>query len=149
MKYLLDVAHVLGVRIEYTDLSHLDRDGDYDHARKVIRLQEGMTYRLKRSVLAHEVAHAVHGDVPTIFGPINAKQERRADEWAALRLINIDAFKTAEAIHGGHAPAIARELDVITDIVTAYQRVLERIGDTVYLRPRMGLGQWDYREEVA
>lgn len=149
MKYLLDVVHILGVKIEYTDLGHLDRDGDYDHATRTIRLQKGMTTRLKRSVLAHEVAHAVYGDVPTMFGPMNMKQERRADEWAALQLIGLDDYKRAERIHQGHAPSIALELGVITRTVDTYQSMLERIGSTVYLRPRMGVGQWIHREQVA
>ncbi|GGD33381.1 hypothetical protein GCM10010915_12200 [Microbacterium faecale] len=142
MKYLLDVAHVLGVTIVYTDLTHLHRDGDYDHSTKTIRLQPNMTIRLKRSVLAHEIAHAIHGDVRTMFGPVNAKQERRADEWAALHLIRLDDYRRAEEIHNGHAPAIALELDVITRTVDAYRSMLERIGDMVYLRPGLGAGQW-------
>ena len=149
MKYLLDVAHVLGVKLVYTDLTHLDRDGACDHDSRTIRLQRGMAYRLKRSVLAHELAHAVFGDVPTMFGPVNAKQERRADEWAALRLIHLDDYKHAEQVHGGHAPAMAHELGVITSIVEAYQGLLARLGDTVYLKPRMGVGQWEHREVVA
>lgn len=149
MKYLLDVAHVLGVSIKYADLARIDRDGEYDHARRTIRLQEGMGYRLKRSVLAHELAHAVFDDVPTVFGPVNARMERRADEWAARTLISLDEFKIAEATHNGHPMSMAADLDVITDLVVAYQRILARIGDTVYLRPRMGAGQYDYRELVA
>ncbi|GGO59000.1 hypothetical protein GCM10010910_00900 [Microbacterium nanhaiense] len=149
MKYLLDVAQILGVLIKYADLSRRDRDGEYDHERRIIWLQHGMSYRLKRSVLAHELAHAIFGDEPTMFGPVNAKQERRADEWAARTLIRLEDFKAAEAAHNGHVASMANDLDVITDLVEAYQRILARIGDTVYLRPRMGVGQWDHREKVA
>lgn len=142
MHRLFDMADALGVHIRYADLSHLDRDGDYDHARREIRLQDGMAYRLHRSVLAHELAHAVFGDVRSMFGPVNAKQERRADEWAAMQLISIDDFRHAEHVRGGHTWSMAHDLDVIEDLVIAYRRALERIGDTVYVKPRMGAQQW-------
>lgn len=153
MKHLYDIAQALGLRIEHTDLTDLDRDGDYCAETNTIRLQTGMTRRLARSVLAHELAHAVFGDVPSMFGPVNAKQERRADEWAALRLISREDYRIAETVHGGHVAAMAVELDVMPDIVEAYQRVLLRVGDTVYTRTRMGAGQWHDRtvltEDVA
>lgn len=145
---LLDFADALGVRISYADLSRLDRDGDYNRAKNTIRLQEGMSHRLHRSVLAHELAHAVFGDVTSKFGPVNAKQERRADEWAALRLIDRDDYSHAEHTHDGNVILIAQELDVIDDIVKAYRRILLRIGDTVYVDPRMGAGQWEHRVNV-
>lgn len=141
------MLEAMGIAVEYTDLPH-DRDGEYSHAKKRIRLQRGMATRLHRSVLAHECAHAVFADVPSRFGPVNAKQERRADEWAALRLIGVDAYKHAEAIHHGHVEAMAVELCVTVDLVEAFQRVLLRIDDTVYLQPREGSGQWAHREHV-
>lgn len=143
-----DFADALGIRVRYTDLSRLDRDGDYNRQTNTIRLQEGMSYRLHRCVFAHEVAHAVFGDVPSKFGPVNAKQERRADEWAALRLIDRDEYRHVEELHDGNVILIAQDLDVIDEIVTAYQRVLLRIGDTVYVDPRMGAGQWEHRVTV-
>lgn len=149
MKHLYDIARTLGVRIEHADLAHLGRDGDYCAATNTIRLQHGMTRRLARSVLAHELAHAAFGDVPSMFGPVDRKQERRADEWAALRLITREQYRVAESLHGGHAPAMAAELDVITDLVEAYRRILLRIGDTVYTRPRMGAGQWLDRVDLS
>lgn len=108
-----------------------------------------MASRLHRSVLAHETAHAVFADVPSLYGPVNAKQERRADEWAALRLIDIDEYKRAESVHHGHAEAIAVELNVDIDIVDAFRRILSRFGDTVYVAPRMGAGMWHHREDLT
>lgn len=140
--YLYGMADALGVAVEHTDLSHLDRDGDYDLETHTIRLQEGMSYRLLRSTLAHELCHAVFGDVPSKFGPVNAKQERRADEWAALRLIDHREYRIAEEHHNGNVLLIAQDLEVIDDIVKAYQRVLLRIGEDVYVQPRFGVGQW-------
>src|SRR5690606_10341567 len=68
MQHLFDLATELGVQVEYADLTHLDRDGDYDAATRTIRLQSGMLYRLERSVLAHELIHAYRGDQKTMFG---------------------------------------------------------------------------------
>ncbi|MFJ4173337.1 ImmA/IrrE family metallo-endopeptidase [Microbacterium sp. NPDC089696] len=145
---LFDMADALGVRIEYADLAHLDRDGDYNPITKVMRLQRGMSRRLLQCTLAHELCHAIFGDRPSKFGPVNAKQERRADEWAALRLIDRDAYRDAERMHDGNVTLMCQTLDVIEDILIAYQRVLLRVGDTVYVAPKMGAGQWHQKVDV-
>lgn len=124
MRHLIDYADALGVTLEYAPLE--GRDGEYRHDKARIRLREGMTMRRTRSILAHELAHAVFGDIPSKHGPVNAKQERRADEWAALRLIHVDDYREVEHIRDGHAPSMAHDLGVITRLVHAYQRVLER-----------------------
>lgn len=145
---LLDFADALGVTIDYRHMRE-DRDGQYIHAKKAIHLRPGMHARHHRSVLAHELAHAVFGDVPSKFGPVNAKQERRAEEWAALRLIDHDEYRHIEGAYDGNSAGIALELGVMTSIVTAYQGLLQRIGDTTYIGARMGAGQWLDRIEVA
>lgn len=137
---LEDMAEALGLTIEYVELS--TRDGEYREDLKRIRLREGMTLRKEISALAHELAHAVFGDVPSKFGPVNAKQERRADEWAALQLIPVDRYRASEERWEGHAAAMAYDLGVTVRLVTAFQRVLARIGDDVYVDARMGAGQW-------
>lgn len=147
-RYLVDLAEQAGVAIEYARLAN-GRDGEYIHRRKLIRLRTGMSARLHRSVLAHELAHAAFADVPSRFGPVHAKQERRAEEWAALRLIDLDDYRHFEQIHQGHAGAIALDLGVMRSIVHAYQAMLARIGDTVYLDPRMGAGQYFQSEQIA
>lgn len=145
---LLDLADSAGIRIEYATL-HPDRDGEYVHAQNLIRLRPGMSTRLARSVLAHELGHAAFADVPSRFGPVNAKQERRADEWAALRLISHDDYVRAEVLHDGHAGAIAVELGVVRSIVDAYRRVLLRVDGIVYEKPGMGAGNWTEKYEIA
>lgn len=142
MHQLYDFAQALNVTIEYANLEHLERDGDYHHPTRSIRLQHGMVWRLERSVLAHELAHAVFEDEPSMFGPANAKMERRADEWAALRLITPEAYRDAERVHHGHIPSMAQDLGVIEDLALAYRGLLARLGDSVYLAPKMGAGQW-------
>lgn len=146
--YLLDLASQAKVTIEYVALPS-DRDGDYSERTRTIRLRPGMHARRHRSALAHELAHAAFADVPSRFGPVNAKQERRADEWAALRLITLDDYRHAERLHDAHPGAMALELGVMRRIVEAYQRVLLRVGDTVYVKPKEGTGQWNHREQVV
>lgn len=148
-QHIHDTLRALGVRVRYVDNMPDDRDGEYLHRKRLIRLRRGMARRLHRSVLTHECAHAVFADSPSAFGPVNAKQERRADEWAALRLIDLDDYKAAEMLHDGHIEAMAIELDVIDDIVAAFQRILFRFGNTVYVRPRMGADQWDHRTSLT
>lgn len=147
MQQLFDYADAFGLTVEYAPLRN--RDGEYRDDLKRIRLREGMPIRLLRSVLAHELGHAVFGDVPSMFGPSNAKMERRASEWAALRLITPDQYREVEQIRDGHVASMAHDLGVVDWIVTAYQGLLARLGDQVYIDPRMGAGQWSARYEVA
>jgi Zn-dependent peptidase ImmA (M78 family) len=144
---LLEIAMALGVTVEWVSLAN--RDGEYRHDLKRIFLRAGMTLRMERSILAHELAHAVFEDVPSKHGPVNAKQERRADEWASLRLISIDDYKDAEQRWNGHIGAMSYDLCVISRLVEAYRSLLLRLDDTTYLDPRMGAGQWAHREVVS
>lgn len=123
--------------------------GGYHHGSTSIRLNPDLPRRVARSVLAHEIAHHVFGDVPTVYGPARAKQERRADEWAALHLIDPHRFAEVEKIRGNHPASIAYDLDVTVELVTAFQRVLTRVGDTVYVDAKMGAGQWAHRADCA
>ncbi|MGW9345839.1 ImmA/IrrE family metallo-endopeptidase [Streptomyces albidoflavus] len=142
MQELLKLADELGLEvIERRGRHH----GGYHHGTRTIRLDPHMPRRVARSVLAHELAHAVFEDQPSHHGPVRAKQERRANEWAALRLITPEAFAEAEHHRGGHTASMAVELAVTVELVDAFRSVLLRIGNTTYTRPRMGAGQWDHR----
>ena len=149
MQDLYDYAAMLGVRVEYADLSHLDRTGDYCKRTRVIRLHEGMMPRKTRHVLAHELAHAVYEDEASMFIDVHRWQEDRADEWAAHLLIGVDDFREAEERHSGHIPSIAADLYVLEKTVRAFMRTLTRIGDTVYVNAKQGAGQWENKFEVA
>lgn len=141
MQRLYDLATTLGVRIEYADLTALNRDGDYNHHTRVIRLQEGMLPRLELCVGLHECGHAYYGDERNMFGYMNNRQERRADEYAAHHLIDPNEYRYAEAKYGTHTNWIAQELGVMQWVVDAFEGSLQRIGDDVYIHPRMGHGQ--------
>lgn len=123
--------------------------GGYDHASGCIRLAPGMSERTRRSVLAHELAHAALGHTVTTHAPTRRRQERQADEWAARLLLTPAAYASAEAMRGTHDASLAFELGVTIELVRAYQRLLQRVGDTTYLAPRMGAGQWAHRIVAA
>lgn len=140
--FFFDILDELGVTVEYTNLDWCDDYGRYIHAKKLVQLHDNMTPRLHTFTLAHETAHAVFGDEPSMFGPTNAKMERRADEWAVLRLINLDQYREAEALHEGHTPSIAHSLGVVTDAVEVFQSLLLRTDSSVYVQPKIGHGQY-------
>ncbi|KAA0959517.1 ImmA/IrrE family metallo-endopeptidase [Microbacterium sp. ANT_H45B] len=119
--------------------------GGYEPTTATIRVAPGLTARATCSVLAHELAHAVLGHTPTADAELRARQERRADEWAARLLITAPAYAEAERLRGTHLASMAFELGVTVEIVAAYRRLLLRIGDTTYVGARMGNGQWDER----
>ena len=100
--------------------------GWYDHRRRIISTRRGMSIQQYRSVLAHELGHAAHGDTPTGNGHYDQRQERRADEYAAQLLINPHDFEAAAIWHHGHLPAIADELEVTQHILKTWTTLTER-----------------------
>ncbi|MBO9625280.1 MAG: ImmA/IrrE family metallo-endopeptidase [Microbacterium sp.] len=100
--------------------------GGFDPRSRTIRLDPGMSARTTRSVLAHELAHAVLGHTPTSQPTLRERQERHADEWAARLLITPAGYARAETVRGEHAPSLAFELDVTVELVLAFQRLLLR-----------------------
>lgn len=145
-------AQLADISIDYASLRP-GRDGEYEHASRSIRLRPGMHARLHRSVLAHELGHAAHGHTPARSTIVHAKQERLAEEWAALRLITPDDYRRAERVCEGHPGAMALDLGVMRSIVDTYRSLLLRVprgagGCAVYVDARMGEGMWAHREEV-
>lgn len=100
--------------------------GGFDPHSRTIRITPGMSERTTRSVLAHELAHAVLGHVPRTSQIAREGQELRADEWAARLLITPAAYAAAEAARGPHPPSLAFDLGVTVELVLAFQRLLER-----------------------
>ena len=124
MQQLRKIAKQLGIEIKTRPLHQ--NNGEYCHAAKAIYLRPGMTYTLERSVLAHELGHAVNGDQPTNNPYQHARQETRADQWAATALITQEQYQAAEQTHDGHIGAIASELQVIPRLIHAYQQTLSK-----------------------
>lgn len=145
---LFELIDAAGYTVEYVPLPP-DRDGETNHDLKVVRIQYDLTIRPYRSTIGHETAHVVFGDEPSMFGPVKAKQERRADEWAALQLISLDDYRQSESHHDGNVEAMAIDLSVTTDLIDSFRNVLMRTETSVYLAPKMGAGQFASRVEVA
>lgn len=119
--YLL--ARDLGLTVIEQPGKHL---GGYRPDDNTIRLTPNLPQRAARSVLAHEIGHHLLGHRPTPFGPLRARQERAADEWAARHLITLDGYREAEMLRDGHLPSIAHDLGVAYELAVAYQRILAR-----------------------
>lgn len=123
MESLQRLADDLGLTVIEEHGEHL---GGYRPDDRVVRLRPGLPVRAARSVLAHEIAHHVLNHNPTPFGPLRKRQERAANEWAARLLIDLDDYKTAELIRDGHVPSMAFDLEVVPELVTAFQSLIER-----------------------
>ncbi|WOF23796.1 ImmA/IrrE family metallo-endopeptidase [Microbacterium betulae] len=145
MDRLLSIAEDLGLRLVEARGEHA---GGYRPDEKIIRVTPGLARRGARSVLAHELGHHVLGHQPSHFGPVRSRQERAANEWAARFLIDREAFAEVERLRDGHVASMAFDLDVVPELVQAFQAMLLRLGDTVYVKPRMGEGQWDHKVDV-
>ena len=116
-------ARDIGVRVEHHPLAGNMR-GRYFHRQGLIILRPGMSTVEERSVLAHELVHAENGDQDTRDAVTWARFEWRANRTAALRLITMDGFLRACALHT-HPRLIALELGVSPWVVRAFSRDLE------------------------
>ncbi|WP_217181878.1 ImmA/IrrE family metallo-endopeptidase [Streptomyces sp. AC495_CC817] len=123
MDQLLSLIEEHGLRVVERDGS---TRGGFDPRSRSIRIAPGMSERTTRSVLAHELAHAVLGHAPSADRALRERQEQRADEWAARLLITPAAYAAAEFARGPHPPSLAFDLGVTVEIVLAFQRLLHR-----------------------
>lgn len=72
--------------------------GLYIHRSRAIMLRAGLSARVERCALAHEIVHAEYDDEPTSDGTWSAKREARCDRIAAERLIDRETLlSTASA----------------------------------------------------
>lgn len=77
------------------------RWGEYDDSSRTVILDSRLNWVESRCVLAHEVMHAIARDVPTRYGPVNQRQERRARLQSALLLVDAGEYAIAEETNGG------------------------------------------------
>jgi hypothetical protein len=117
------------------------QDGCWRPADAEVVLDRRLTQAERRSTLAHELVHAEHNDEPCACPVAGAKQERRADETAARRLITLDQLADALAwTSDGHQ--LADELWV--DVATVHCRLA-----TLTEAERMYVSQRIWRREES
>lgn len=143
MLSLFNFAESLDIVVEFAPLR--TRDGEYRNDLRRIRLREGMSERRTRWTFGHELGHAVLQHELLIFGLADPRQERAADEWAAQHFIDPERYREIEELRGGHVPSMAHDLGIVSRGVITYQRMLARLGDDVYLKPKHGAGQFAAR----
>ena len=111
------MADMLGVTLRKHDGG---LPGFYDHEARTISTRRGMSPALYRSTLAHELAHATYGDIPTGNGYYDEKQETRAHRFAAKLLINQDTFAADFAWCQGNLAELADELEITQHLLHVY-----------------------------
>nr|DAT36523.1 MAG TPA: Ribosomal silencing factor during starvation [Caudoviricetes sp.] len=94
-------ARELGLRVLWGDPGD-GLLGLYDHDTRIIVLREGMSQMQSRCVLAHEIVHAEHGDMPLKDAdPIwCAQREQRCEEKQGTDLFAVDASDAMGLIDG-------------------------------------------------
>ena len=102
---------------------HGDVQGLYLREPNLILLDRDLTSEQRRCVLAHEISHARHMDAGC---RVDKWVERRADQEAALMLIDPVEYAYAETVYEGNIAGMARELNVLPWVITAFR---ERLHD--------------------
>ncbi len=111
-------AERLDLTVAYQNLR--TAHGLYVPGRDLVLLRPRMKVATERSVLAHEIEHHLNRD-RRASGVWNLRQERRADEGAAQRLITPDRWRDVTA-WSSDPGEWAVELRVTIDILLAYMR---------------------------
>lgn len=91
--------------------------GAWDHRSGLIWIRPGITTRQARTILAHELQHALRGDE----GPQPAHIEWLVDQLAARWLISPAEYAAAEAQVGPTPGALAAELETTVRCIRAWQ----------------------------
>ena len=141
-----DLAADLG--LEVRERRGIHRSG-YRPSENFIEITPGMKGRVLRGVIYHEIGHHVLGHRPTEFGLIRKRQEYAANLWAAHTLITPATYAEAEHNRDGRITGMAIDLNVPDEFIVFYRDSLLRTEQATYVRPRMGVGQWAHKIEVA
>lgn len=97
--------------------------GAYSHQRQTIYLVKGMSNRERRCTLAHEVQHAIAGDVASDDPYISLRMEKLASRRAANCLIDLMEYFAATSNRGWVSTNIAHELNVTMRTLKDWRRV--------------------------
>ena len=87
----------------------------YDRLRAIV-MDKRLTQVERRSVIAHELGHAIRGDLPCGSDRLDWRQEAVVDQWAARKLIELPAL--VDALKWSDDPAeVADALWVTVDLL--------------------------------
>lgn len=110
-------------RLSHINLRWTDDDDELDNAYAryfvdddEILMDSRLTQRERRSVLGHELAHAISRDCPSGVRVLDNIQELHADRWASRRLIEIRPLGEALA-WSQDLEEVAEELWVTRDLL--------------------------------
>lgn len=124
--FLLE-AEQLGVGVKEKSLGS-GLCGFYLDPVKTIVIDDNLFDFQKRCVLCHELIHAKYGDSGEEH--IQGKAESRTRKETALRLIDPESYKVAEAMYDGDPFLIATDLNVTVQVVQDYQYILDGVHRT-------------------
>lgn len=117
------LAERMGVRLRRHDGGP---KGFYIDELRTITTRRGLSIAEYRSTLAHELAHAHFRDVPCRDPVRHARQERRADLWAAHLLLDDCDVATTLTIHDHHRGPAAHDLEVTVHLLDTFLAHIER-----------------------
>lgn len=86
--------------------------GLFDLSSMTVSTRRRLPIAQYKSTLAHELGHAHYQDKRVPDGHFHARQERRADSFAASLLLNTSDVETTLTWHNGHLSPAAYELEV-------------------------------------
>lgn len=114
---------------------------------RVILIDHRLTAAERCSTLLHEVAHALAGDAGTADWVQEAKQEARAELWAARKLLPIDAL--ADGLRWAQDEReLAADLGVDLDLLVCRLRTLSK-AETQFIEQVLDLDEPECEGEVA
>lgn len=124
-----DLAREIGVRVLpdlHGELHPEDLGGWFPRSRRIL-YRLGLDYTNTICTVAHELGHATldHSACPPSW--LHARQEAKADEFAAELLITPEAYEAAERLAGCHDGALAAELGVTTELIRVWRGIHEGI----------------------
>lgn len=98
--------------------------GWFDENERCVHVDERLSYRQRRCVLAHELWHAFFHHEPTVH-VYACKDELRVRRLTARLLISDDQYAMVEAMFDAEPYAMAQELEVTLQVLLDFQRILQ------------------------
>ena len=133
-KRLIELIDASGVRLIETSELHRRFNACWHQPSQTVYVRWGLDPVTRRCAIAHELGHAHYGDECSSPGA-----ERRADRWAASKLLDADAVFRAARDCDGAASLVAAELGVTPRLLEAWMELyragrweVSRVGDVQF-----------------